>query len=208
MTRKSMPVVKSFVFLTILFVLGIFLFVFPVKAASVTVAPANVNVAPGSQFTVTVQVGSVTDLFGAAFDLMFNPTVLSFASAQKGIFLEQGAETSLLTAVNPPGDLIVGYSRLAVDGVPTGVNGSGNLMTLTVNALVAGTSGLTFQNMSLCDTTGSECNPIPTTWNNGNVTVSGTPPPTLDTTPPSTPAALLATVISSSQINLSWTAST
>lgn len=34
------------------------------------------------------------------------------------------------------------------------------------------------------------------------------PPPSSDTTPPSTPASLAATVVSSSQINLSWAAST
>ncbi len=43
-----------------------------------------------------------------------------------------------------------------------------------------------------------------------NMTLNGTPtiPPIPDTTPPSVPAGLTATAVSSSQINLSWTAST
>jgi len=74
---------------------------------------------------------------------------------------------------------------LAVGGVSTGVNGSGNLMTLTFNALSIGTSGLTFQNNNLCDASGSECNPISATWNNGNVVVTSS-----DTTPPAAPTGV------------------
>ena len=56
------------------------------------------------------------------------------------------------------------------------------LMTITFGASAVGTSNLTFQNNALCDPTGVECNPIPATWNNGNVVVTSS-----DTTPPGPP---------------------
>src|SRR3989344_9289895 len=176
MTRTSLPVSRNQRILIALFAcFGRAWFAAPASAASVTISPASVNIAVGSPFTVTIDVASVTNLFGMAFDLMFDPARLSFVSGQNGTFLEQGAQTTVLTAVSPPGDLIVGYTRLAVNGVPTGVSGSGNVMVLTFQALAAGTTALTFQNNNLCDPSGSECNPIAATWSNGSVTVtSGT----------------------------------
>jgi hypothetical protein len=95
----------------------------------VSISPATTNTTVGSQFTVIVSVANVTDFFGAAFDIIYNPAVLNFVSAQKGNFLEQdGASTFLTSAANPPGDLMVGYSRMANNGVPTGISGSGNFM--------------------------------------------------------------------------------
>ena len=141
-------------------------------AADITISPPNITASPNSQFTINVNVANVSSLFGAAFDLIFDPAVLQFVSAQKGTFLEQGASTNLLTSVSPSGTLIVGYSRLATDGAATGVTGSGSLITLTFNALTNGTSSLTFQNNALCDANSvSGCNIILTNWTGGAVNV-------------------------------------
>ncbi|MEK7146757.1 MAG: cohesin domain-containing protein, partial [Patescibacteria group bacterium] len=138
--------------LSILFISFFLLSVTSALAADISIAPSNTAVSPNTQFTVSINISAVSNLFGAAFDLIFDPAILQFVSAQKGTFLEQdGVSTNLLTAVSPPGDLIIGYSRLASNGVATGISGSGVLMTLTFNALSAGASNLTFQNNSLCD---------------------------------------------------------
>ena len=181
----------------------LFFFGSSAHAADVTVSPSTITVSPGSSVTVSVVVSNVSALFGAAFDVLFNPQILSFVSAQKGTFLEQGGTTNVLSTVSPAGNLIVGYSIL---GASAGVSGSGTLMTLTFNALAAGTSALNFQNNALCSTgSSSGCAMItPTTWNAGTIVVSsGT-----DTTAPTTPTILSVTAISFSQINLAWTAST
>lgn len=185
MITNDSPFYSKLILLTILSVFFISLPVL-VFGAEVNIYPSSFNTSPGSQFTVSINISNISNLFGAAFDLLFNPSVLSFVSAQKGTFLEQGGvATDLLTAVNPAGDLIVGYSRQAVGGTATGVSGSGTLMTITFRALVAGTSNLTFQNNSLCYPTGVDCVVISATWNNGNVVVTSP-----DTTPPAAPTGL------------------
>lgn len=174
--------------LIVLFILFLILFTTVSYAADVNISPLSASVNVGSQVTLTLNVDNVTNFFGVAFDLIFNPSILSFVSAQKGNFLEQsGAETTLLTTVSPPGDLIVGYSRLASGGIATGVSGSGALMTLIFNASSTGVSNLTFQNNALCDANSSStCGIITTTWNNGLITVNTSS----DITPPTAPTGL------------------
>ena len=176
---------KSIILTTILI---IFIFL-PVLAhgADVNISPSSVNVSSNTQFNVSINISNVSNLFGSAFDLIYNPSVLSFVSVQKGTFLEQaGATTDLLALANPPGDLIIGYSRQAIGGIASGVNGSGTLMTITFRALAAGTSNLTFQNNSLCDPTGFDCVVIPANWTNGTVTVATAS----DSTPPAPPSGI------------------
>lgn len=175
-------------------------------AADISVSSPG-TVVSGETITLTMAVNNVTDLFSTAFYIQYDPAVISFVSAQKGTFLEQGGgTTTLLTSANN-GVLIVGYSRQAVGGVSTGVNGSGNIMTLTFNALSNGTSNITFLNNSLCSSVGFVCTEIPASWSNTTVTVSESGA-IADITAPSIPANLSATAISTSQINLSWSPST
>lgn len=168
---------------TILFILFLPLIIF---AADVNISPNNPSINVGSSTTITINVNNITNLFGAAFDLVFDPNVLSFVSASKGTFLGTDSETTLLTAVNPSNTLIVGYSRLASIGVATGVSGSGALMTLTFNALSAGVSNLIFQNNALCDANSSStCSIIATNWQNSTITAISS-----DITPPAAPTGL------------------
>lgn len=166
-----------------LIIIGFFLTIpASIFASDVSVSSSG-TVASGETVTLTLAVNNITDLFSTAFDIQYDPTVISFVSAQKGTFLEQGGgTTTLLTSANN-GVLIVGYSRQAVGGVSTGVNGSGNVMTLTFTALANGTSNISFLNNALCSSAGFICTEIPATWNNTAVTVSGTGTP-LDTTLP------------------------
>lgn len=174
-------------------------------AQTISLTPASQEVGQNSSFSLTLSVASVSNLFGVAFDLDFNPSLVSFVSANEGTFLSPGCQTSLLTAENPAGKLIVGLSRLGASC--GGVSGSGTLMVFNFTSLnQAGTNNFSFSNNSLCLLAGSSCNYVTGSWLGASLIIGSTPP--VDTIPPSIPANLTATTISSSQINLSWTAST
>lgn len=171
-----MSIFRKFIYkkLSVL-LLVISLFAFPVVASStsVSLSPSSASVAIGSQFTVTVNISNAANLFGVAFDLIYDPAKIQFVSAQKGSFLEQGGATTVMTtAVSPVGDLIVGYSRQAVGGVATGIDGSGTLMSITFRGLASGTSSLVFQNNALCDPNGSSCHVISADWSNGSTNIT------------------------------------
>src|SRR3989344_433160 len=134
----------------------------PIFAAEVDISSeASVNL--GTNLTLTLNVTNISDLFGAAFELTYNPSILHFVSAQKGSLLEKdGVTTYLIATPSPEGNLLVGYSRQAVGGIATGVNGSGSLMTITFSTVAAGTSNINFQNNALCNSAGFTCNAITT----------------------------------------------
>ena len=148
--------------------------------ATVSILPASTTVVVGLQVTVSIDIDNVEDLFAVAFDLVFDSDILSFVSAQKGTFLEQDGFATDLSAsflrdpqenIIDPGRLIVGYSRLAGQGGSIGASGSGNLMTLTFEAVATGTSSLAFQKTHFFN---SSLDEILTNWNNGLVE-AGTP---------------------------------
>ena len=194
MSKLFVPFLPIFLFFTLVSV---------VLAADITISPPNITASPNSQFTINVNVANVSSLFGAAFDLIFDPAVLQFVSAQKGTFLEQCGSTNLLTTLDTPGHLIIGYSIL---GQSTGVSGGGSLMTITFHSLSVGTSNLTFQNNALCDASSiSGCNIIPANWNGGLATIESTSPPS------PTPTNYSLTAPTTAQLNIpfniSWSAS-
>ncbi len=196
--------IKKIFLISILFLGGIFYFHFCL-AQTVSLTPSTQEVEKNTSFSLTLNVSSVSNLFGMAFDLDFNSSLVSFVSANEGTFLSAGCQTSLMTNENPAGKLIVGLSRLGA--CCGGVSGSGSLMTFNFNSLEqAGTNNFSFSNNSLCLLDGSSCNYVTGTWQGASVTIGGTTPS--DTIPPSAPTNLTATAVSSSQINLSWTAST
>jgi len=155
--------------------------------ASVNLTPATSGLAPNTNFALTVGVSSMTNLFGVAFDLDFNPALVSYISTAEGTFMNQGCQTSLMTTQSPAGKLIFGLTRLGA--ACGGVSGSGTLATINFKTLTtAGTSALTFSNNQLCLLNGTICNYAVDTWNGANVTVQGT----VDITPPAAPIGLVA----------------
>lgn len=176
---------------------------FSVLAAEINISPQNLTVIKDSEINIQININNVTNLFGAAFDLVFDSNVLSFVSAQKGGFLEQdGKATTLLTNVNSSNTLIVAYSRLAINGSSTGISGSGNLLTLNFKAINQGVSNLVFQNNALCDiNSATNCNKIDVNWQGGSIIVNSN-----ELTLPPTPQDIIAT--SSLNVEISWDAST
>ncbi|MBU1102671.1 hypothetical protein KJ853_03400 [Patescibacteria group bacterium] len=150
-----------------------------VLAQTVSLTPSSQNVARSTNFSLTVNISSVTNLFGVAFDLNFNPSLIDYVSATEGTFLSSGCQTSLMTAENPAGKLVFGITRLGASC--GGVSGSGALATLSFRSLtIDGSNTPSFSNNSLCLLSGSACNYITGTWSSATVIVSGTSYQTAD----------------------------
>jgi len=109
------------------------LFFSPVFAQTVRLVPQNIDADLNSDFSLTLSAESVTDLFGIAFDLSFDPSLISFVSAEKGDFLSAGCETSLATKESPSGNLIVGLAMLGSDCET--VSGSGDIIIFNFKSL-------------------------------------------------------------------------
>ncbi len=98
-----------------------------------------------------VRATSVQGLYGLSFDLKV-PTLLRFTGRTQGTFLSAGGvQTAFQVTENPPGNLVVGLTRL---GGTEGVDGSGLLMTLQFSASTAGTGAFEFANGAAFDPTG------------------------------------------------------
>lgn len=179
------------------------LLIFPsaIFAAEVNILPPSATVAPNSQFNISINITDVADLFAVAFDLVYDPAILEFVSAKEEGFLRSDGASALFNAKLLsdaggnlyPGNLVVGYSRLAGSGAIDGKSGSGTLMTLTFNALGIGNSTLIFQNNHLLD---PEIKEIATNWR-GNIAKVEIPPVY---TPLPTPSPIPSSPVSSKKM--------
>ncbi|MBU1102417.1 cohesin domain-containing protein [Patescibacteria group bacterium] len=176
---------KSFIIVFLIIVFSLFYFD-SVLAQTVSLSPTSQNVARSTNFSLTINISSVTNLFGVAFDLNFNPSLIDYVSATEGTFLSSGCQTSLMTAENPAGKLVFGITRLGASC--GGVSGSGILAILNFRSLIQdGSNILSFSNNSLCLLNGLVCNYVVGTWNGAAVTVMTV----VDTTPPAAPTGVV-----------------
>ena len=104
----------------------------------------------GDQVTIDLQVTDTTGIFGASFDVVFDPTMASFVSWAAGELLEQGGVSVIYLVDEPePGRVSVGTTRQAaatVDAV-----GTVSLIRLTFQTIQAGNSIVGFENQALLD---------------------------------------------------------
>lgn len=123
-----------------------------------------------TEFTLVLTAVSVTDLYGYAVDISFDPTVVAFDSAEAGDFLEApGSTVSTQVTEQPTGTLVIGQTRV---GAFPGVSGSGTLLTLKFRSLAAGTSPFTTANASAFDSAGAT---LATQFFGGTATVPAQP---------------------------------
>jgi hypothetical protein len=163
----------------------------PAEAVPIISAPF-VTVGVGDTFTIPISITGATDLTSWQFDLGFNPIVVSALS-----FTDSG--TDFEAAATSQGGVLTGitgfilsnqFSGLAdsMSGLisGSGLQGNGSLAFLEFHALFPGVSPLTFSNVFLnLSDQGFE-------RTNGQITVTGIPPP-----PPSVPEpTVLALLIS------------
>jgi hypothetical protein len=136
----------------------------------VSIQPSASTVSPGDLLTLEIDIADVSDLFAFQFDVAFDPTVLVSGDVTEGAFLPAGGTTLFIPgAVDNVAGSITGTAN-ALFGL-AGVNGSGPLAQIALNALAVGTSPITLSNVILVD---SSLNDIPFTLASGTVEVHAT----------------------------------
>lgn len=106
---------------------------------AVTTAPVSLNIV----------ITDVTDLFGYNFSLAFDPTILQVTSATEGAFLASTGGNTFYdggTIDNVAGTISFAFNTLISD-VP-GVTGSGIIQQYTFSVLKAGSTALTFSDVT------------------------------------------------------------
>ena len=180
------------------------------SAASLAVSPSSQSVTVGQIFTVSV----ILNTSGQAIDgtdityLNFNPALLQVEddnTSLSGIQITPGLLMPI--TVSNSADNALGriqLSQVAAGG--TSFNGQGTLASIRFRALVSGTASVTF-NFTAGNTQDTNVAAagvdLLTSVTNGSYTILAP-----DTTAPNTPTGLNATAVSTTQINLSWNAST
>ncbi|MFC1810510.1 cohesin domain-containing protein, partial [Patescibacteria group bacterium] len=168
------------------------------SGTEILIEDLTINPLEGDSFTLTVSVANVTDLLSYGFDITYDPLILAYTSATEETFLNEGGAVS--TAFNEglengtQGKVVIGGSRLTVP--PTGISGSGDLFTLSFDALSSGSTTLAFDpNSFMSDTNGD----ITATFDDDAITVD---PQTVD------PIQNLAITEGTNryELDLNWTA--
>ena len=149
---------------------GIFYFHFCL-AQTVSLEPALLEIEKNSGFSLTLNIDSVSNLFGVSFDVDFDSSLVNFVSIDEGNFLSSGCQTVLMTDNSSAGKLIVSLTRLGASC--GGVSGSGALMRLNFKSLdQLGVNNFSFSNNYLCILENGKCNYLTGTWLPARVTIS------------------------------------
>jgi hypothetical protein len=111
-----------------------------------------------------VRAGSVTDMYGLAYDLTYPSGALQYVRATPGPLLAAG---SVQAAPATPGRLVVGGTLL---GPVSGFSGSGVLMTLEFSALASGEGSFVFSAQRAVSSNGDSMSNL--TWVGGSVRVT------------------------------------
>lgn len=113
-------------------------------------APPDTAVVVGDSFSVDVFASDFTDLFAFQAIILYDPAILSPTAITEGTFLS-GAGTTAFFGDFLDGNILL--INLLLDSA-IGINGSGQLATLTFTAFAPGTSALTFLDFLLLNSAG------------------------------------------------------
>lgn len=168
--------------------------------AVVSFNPSSTTVAVGSTVNVTVRVDGVSNLRGVEVHITFDPALLEIVdtdSTRAGVQIALGPFLSPDYPVQNDADLTAGHLDFAYSQLPPSVpvSGSGVLATITFRGRAAGTSALSFTSVILADAAAA---PIPSTTQNGQLTVTSgetTPTPATPTSTPPPPTPTTGTVL-------------
>jgi general secretion pathway protein D len=100
-------------------------------------------VSVGDRVTLRIEIQGADDVGSVPFHVVFDPAVLRFEAGREGTFMNRGGrQTAFFAAPMSNGsDVAVGLSRL---GRGDGIEGSGELCTLTFTVLGPGDASLAF----------------------------------------------------------------
>lgn len=124
----------------------------------------------GNSVTVLVNVTGVNDIYGASFDVDFDPTKVEYVGFSGGNVLESGSHSPQYSVGGNPsaGRLVVYASRVgSVAGVD--VAGTGLLMRLTFRAKAEGSFPLSIQVPALLNDAASPTPIAGLTWHAGSL---------------------------------------
>ena len=153
----------------------------PGAPAVMRIDPASQSVGPGAAFSVTVMIKDVINLGAFEFELTHSSTVLSATDVVTGSFL--GSTGRSVFPVGPTyGTGSVNYGAFSLPPPSDGPNGDGVLATIAFQTTFVGTSTLHLQNVTVTDPDGVE---IPTSTEDGEVTVGTAPGPSVTSIAPS-----------------------
>jgi hypothetical protein len=134
-------------------------------AVTLSIDPASATVAVGGNVTVDIVVNGVSDLYGAALELTFDPSIVQVVGGQvtpgpcpAPDFVVQN------TADNTAGT--INYDVTSLSPSPP-CSGSGVIASITFEKIASGTSPVMFSSSLIADTNGIA---IPTTTTDGEVT--------------------------------------
>jgi ABC-type transport system substrate-binding protein len=114
-------------------------------------------------FDLNITVAGVTDLYTWQAGLTFNPSVLEAVSVAEGEFLKGSGVPTLWTPGSIDNTLgIIHYSACSVTGANPGVDGSGQLMSITFRVKNAGDSTLHITDVLLLDSSLTSIEPVDT----------------------------------------------
>ncbi|CAD7771244.1 Cohesin domain protein [Candidatus Methanoperedenaceae archaeon GB50] len=118
----------------------------------VSIDPPDLNGLKGETFTVNITVDPHgREVYGAQYDLCFDPAILQVANQRRGNFLRQDGSDSYVVVNrfnNTLGKLEYGEMRI---GTSDGVTGAGVLAMITFNLAGCGSTSLTLSNVLLSD---------------------------------------------------------
>lgn len=126
----------------------------------------------GTTLALDLRTTGVQDLYGLAFHLSYPVAALHYVGATEGNLLNGGGvvPTSFQIVDSPPGNLVVGLTRL---GTVAGTASAGTLLSLQFSAVASGSGTMAFSANQANDSNG---NAIPgVAWAGGSVQVTLVP---------------------------------
>lgn len=123
----------------------------------------NSSLSSGNTLAIDVKVNNLSNVYGAAFDMDFDSSKMTYSSYVKGDFLGT-VEPNVVLQSGGSNKLVVGVSK---QGTATGATGSGTLVTLKFNVTSGGS--LAFSNSAIMDPSNQVISGI--SWSGGTVTV-------------------------------------
>ncbi|MEQ1559131.1 MAG: cohesin domain-containing protein [Methyloglobulus sp.] len=126
------------------------------QAASISMTPSSLTVNQGQSFSLDINIGGVSDLYGFQVDLQFSPSLFAVNSVSQGTLLPSGGATLFFGGDIDNTAGTVSSIADSLTGPIAGVTGDGLLATISFTALASGSSGIGTVNAIFLDSLGND----------------------------------------------------